>query len=79
MTAASSTPSAPSPRNAACRPARVAVAWLCGQPTVTAPIVGATSARHVDDAVVALDVQLRAEEVAAVTQSYVPHAVSGFT
>ena len=60
-------------------PARVAVAWLCGQPTVTAPIVGATSARHVDDAVVALDVQLRAEEVAAVTQSYVPHAVSGFT
>ena len=39
-------------------PAQVALAWLLAQPGVTAPIVGATKLRHLDDAVAALDLDL---------------------
>jgi 1-deoxyxylulose-5-phosphate synthase len=35
-------------------PAQIALAWLLGRPTVSAPIVGATKVRHLDDAVAAV-------------------------
>ncbi|MBC7723961.1 MAG: aldo/keto reductase [Burkholderiaceae bacterium] len=54
--------------------AQVALAWLLAQPDVTAPIVGATKMGHIDDAVAALDVQLTADEVAALEAPYIPHA-----
>jgi aryl-alcohol dehydrogenase-like predicted oxidoreductase len=34
--------------------AQVALAWLLSTPTVTAPIVGATTSGHLDDAVAAI-------------------------
>ena len=58
--------------------ATVALAWLLAKPGVTAPIVGATKAHHLDEAVAALDVQLTAEEIGALEELYVPHPVAGF-
>jgi 1-deoxyxylulose-5-phosphate synthase len=58
-------------------PAQVALAWLLGKPGVTAPIVGATKLEHLDDAVVAEQLSLSAEEVTRLEEPYVPHAVSG--
>ncbi|WP_377274307.1 aldo/keto reductase [Peterkaempfera sp. SMS 1(5)a] len=57
--------------------AQVALAWLLRQPTVTAPIVGATKDRHLEDALAALDLQLDDKEAEQLEQPYTPHAVSG--
>ena len=58
--------------------AQVALAWLHRNPVVTAPIVGVTKDRHLDDAVASLDVELDAEEVAELEEPYAPHDVAGF-
>src|SRR6185437_9671342 len=57
--------------------AQVALAWLLRQPTVTAPIVGATRPHHLEEAVAALAVRLPDAEAAALEAPYVPHAVAG--
>jgi aryl-alcohol dehydrogenase-like predicted oxidoreductase len=57
--------------------AQVALAWLLGKPGVTAPIVGATRAEHLDDALAAEQLGLSDDEVAALEEPYVPHAVAG--
>ncbi|HUW54669.1 MAG TPA: aldo/keto reductase [Rhodanobacter sp.] len=56
---------------------QVALAWMLGKPWVTAPIVGASKAQHLDDAVAALSLSLTPGEVSALEEHYVPHAVSG--
>jgi aryl-alcohol dehydrogenase-like predicted oxidoreductase len=58
-------------------PAQVALAWLLAKPGVTAPIVGATKAAHVDDALAAEQLELTDDEIARLEEPYVPHAVSG--
>ena len=58
-------------------PAQVALAWVLRQPTVTAPIVGATKPHHLEDAMAAFGVKLSDEECAALEAPYVPHQVSG--
>ena len=58
--------------------AQVALAWVLGQPGVTAPIIGASKPGHFDDAVAALKIELSAAEVAALQAPYLPHAVVGF-
>ena len=55
--------------------AQVALAWLLGNPAVTAPVIGATKVSHVDDAVAALDLRLTEAENEALTKPYRPHAV----
>jgi aryl-alcohol dehydrogenase-like predicted oxidoreductase len=57
--------------------AQVALAWLLHKSVVTAPIVGATKAQHLDDAVAALELNLSETEIAQLEASYVPHAVVG--
>ncbi|GII83144.1 oxidoreductase [Sphaerisporangium siamense] len=57
-------------------PAQVALAWLLAQPGVTAPIVGATKERHVDDAVAAEALALTGEELAYLAEPYLPRSVS---
>ena len=57
--------------------AQVALAWLLHKPGVTAPIVGATKAGHVDDALAAEQLALSEDEVARLEEPYVTHAVSG--
>jgi aryl-alcohol dehydrogenase (NADP+) len=59
-------------------PARVALAWLLSRPGVTSPIVGATKAHHLADAVAALELRLDDEEVRALEAPYRPHRVVGF-
>ena len=58
-------------------PAQVALAWLLHKPGVTAPIVGATKAEHLEDALAAEQLELSEEELARLEEPYVPHAVSG--
>jgi aryl-alcohol dehydrogenase-like predicted oxidoreductase len=55
--------------------AQVALAWLLHQPGVTAPIVGATKNRHVDDAVAAVSVTLSESELAFLQELYRPREV----
>src|SRR5437763_10629429 len=57
--------------------AQVALAWLLHKPGVTAPIVGATKAEHVDDALAAASLSLDGDEIARLEEPYVPHAVAG--
>jgi aryl-alcohol dehydrogenase-like predicted oxidoreductase len=59
-------------------PARIALAWLLTRPGVTAPIVGATKARHLDDAVAAVDLRLTRDEVVALEEHYRPHKPYGY-
>jgi 1-deoxyxylulose-5-phosphate synthase len=58
-------------------PARVALAWLLSKPAVTAPIVGATKLRHLDDAIAAAEIELGADEVAILEAPYRAHPVKG--
>ena len=57
--------------------AQVALAWLLQRPGVTAPIVGATKLGHLEDALAAEQLTLTDEEVAALEEPYVPHAIAG--
>jgi aryl-alcohol dehydrogenase-like predicted oxidoreductase len=58
-------------------PAQIALAWLLGKPAMTAPIVGATKLRHLEDAIAATDVTLSEEEVARLEAPYRPHPILG--
>jgi aryl-alcohol dehydrogenase-like predicted oxidoreductase len=55
----------------------IALAWLVQKEPVTAPIVGATTTTHLEDAVGALSVTLTQDEVAYLEEPYVPHPVVG--
>ena len=57
--------------------AQESLAWMLSKPGITAPIVGSTSERHIEEAVSALDVTLDPEEIAALEAPYVPHVKSG--
>ncbi len=57
--------------------AQVALAWVLQKSVVTAPIVGASKAQHLDDALAALTLDLTDSEVAQLEAPYVPHAVVG--
>ena len=57
--------------------AQVALAWILGQPGVTAPIVGASKPKHLADAIAALSIKLSAEECSALEEPYRPHRILG--
>ena len=52
--------------------AEVALAWVMAKPQVDAPIVGVTRDQHLSDALKALDIELTAEECAALEAHYAP-------
>jgi len=58
--------------------AQVALAWVLHNPVVTAPIVGASRAGHLDDAAAAVELTLTDDEVAQLEEPYTPHQVAGF-
>jgi len=58
--------------------AQVALAWLLQKAPVTAPIVGASKASQLTDAVAALRLGLTAEEIASLEAAYVPHRIAAF-
>ena len=55
---------------------QLALAWLWAK-GVTAPLIGATKASHYDDAVKALDIRLKAEDVKYLEELYTPHKIVG--
>ena len=57
--------------------AQVALAWMLQRPGVTAPIIGASKMKHLDDALAALDLKLDAAEVKTLEEPYEPHRVLG--
>lgn len=59
-----------------CTMSQIAIAWHFAK-GVAAPIIGATRAAYLEDAVGALNVELTAEDIAFLEEPYVPHAVVG--
>ncbi|MDR1427923.1 MAG: aldo/keto reductase [Bifidobacteriaceae bacterium] len=55
-------------------PAQIALAWVRRNPAVTAPIVGATSPGHIDDAVASVAIDLTDAEAARLEAGYPPMA-----
>ena len=49
-------------------PAQVALAWMLSKPAVTAPIIGASKMKHLDDAVAALELKLSPNEIVALEE-----------
>lgn len=58
--------------------AQVALAWVSGNPAVSAPIVGATKQNHLADAITSLDIELTADERARLEAPYTPRLPEGF-
>ncbi|WP_378740533.1 aldo/keto reductase [Nocardia brasiliensis] len=57
--------------------AQIALAWLLSRPGVTAPIIGATRTKHLEDAVAAVRIRLSEKEIATLQAPYRPHVVLG--
>ncbi len=57
--------------------AQVALAWLLSKPGVTAPIVGASRMKHLDDAIAALSLKLDESEIRELEAPYQPHGILG--
>lgn len=55
---------------------QVTFAWHFAK-GVSSPIIGATKAKYLDDAVGALDLTLSAEDIAAIDENYIPHRIVG--
>jgi 1-deoxyxylulose-5-phosphate synthase len=58
--------------------AQVALAWVLQKKGVTAPIVGASKAEQLADAVAALSIKLTDEEIKMLEAPYVPHHLTKF-
>jgi aryl-alcohol dehydrogenase-like predicted oxidoreductase len=58
--------------------AQVALAWVLRNPTVSAPIVGATKPHHLPEAAAALDLQLTDDDAQAMEQPYTTHGPSWY-
>jgi aryl-alcohol dehydrogenase-like predicted oxidoreductase len=58
-------------------PAQVALAWLLANPSVTAPIVGATKIQHLEDAIAATEITLDEKEIERLQAPYRPHPTRG--
>ena len=58
-------------------PTQVALAWLLHQPSVTAPIIGASKIEHLEEAIPAVELKLNDDELAFLEQPYKPHPILG--
>lgn len=56
---------------------QVALAWLLHKPGVTAPIIGSTKVRHLQDALAGETLSLDDSEMKRLEEPYVPHPVLG--
>ncbi|OSC96856.1 Aldo/keto reductase [Trametes coccinea BRFM310] len=57
--------------------AQIATAWILSKPGVTAPIIGTTSLKNLEDILGALDVKLTEEEIKYLEEPYQPVAILG--
>jgi aryl-alcohol dehydrogenase-like predicted oxidoreductase len=58
--------------------AQIALAWILSKTVVTAPIIGASRAGHLQDAIAALDIVLSIDEIAELEMAYQTHQATGF-
>ena len=56
---------------------QIACAWILQAPGVTAPIIGATKTRHLEEIFASVDIRLSPEQVAAMQEPYQPHPIRG--
>ena len=56
---------------------QIACAWILQAPGVTAPIIGATKTRHLEEIFASVDIRLSPEQVAAMEEPYQPHPIRG--
>ncbi|KAB5589896.1 hypothetical protein CTheo_6660 [Ceratobasidium theobromae] len=59
--------------------AQVAVAWSLSKDVMTAPIIGTTNLKNLEDIVGAVHVKLSEEEIKQLEEPYVPQAIIGHT
>ena len=57
--------------------AQVSLAWILSKPHVTAPIIGSTSLKNLEDLLGALDFTLTDEEIKFLEEEYRPLPISG--
>jgi aryl-alcohol dehydrogenase-like predicted oxidoreductase len=57
--------------------AQIALAWVMNQPSVTAPIIGATKMHQLDDAIAAMSIRLTPEELKQLAEAYRPKTIIG--
>ena len=57
--------------------AQTSLAWMLSKDYITAPIVGTTSVKHIEEAVSALDITLDDETIKKLEAPYVPHIKTG--
>jgi aryl-alcohol dehydrogenase (NADP+) len=57
--------------------AQIALAWMLSKPHITAPIIGASKMKHLEEAIAALDISLSEDEVASLEEKYQPHPILG--
>jgi aryl-alcohol dehydrogenase-like predicted oxidoreductase len=66
-------------KNRGVTPAQVACAWILQAPGVTAPIIGATKLKHLQEAIKAVELRLTEDEIAEAERPYRPHPILGHT
>ena len=59
------------------KPAQIALAWLLRKPGVTAPIIGASKMRYLEEAVEALEIELSDEDMDYLEELYQPREILG--
>ena len=57
--------------------AQTSLAWMLSKNYITAPIVGTTSVKHIEEAVSAIDIKLDEETIKKLEAPYVPHIKTG--
>jgi 1-deoxyxylulose-5-phosphate synthase len=59
------------------KPAQIALAWVMSKPVVSAPIIGASKAYQLEDALGALQIKLSEDEIKRLEEPYEPHPILG--
>ncbi|KAH9857684.1 Aldo/keto reductase [Lenzites betulinus] len=58
--------------------AQIATAWTLSKPGVTAPIIGTTSLKNLEDIIGAIEVKLTEEEIKYLEEPYKPSEINGY-
>jgi aryl-alcohol dehydrogenase-like predicted oxidoreductase len=56
---------------------QVALGWILSKPAITAPIIGASKLKHLEEAISALEVKLSEEDIKKIEEPYKPHKILG--
>lgn len=59
------------------KPAQIALAWMLHKSGITAPIIGASKAPHLQDAIDAMSIKLTSADIEFLEAPYTPHPVFG--